>query len=174
MSGIRYLFISKDNHVYKITTPKYNFYKAVPELSGQDILEVILYYDTIERKPSRLLSVSFDRLLLDENGLYILTQEEIEKGMRNYLLFAFQSPETIAKNDIPLTIPTTVCIPTKPEKDRLKNYLKKYLPQLYCEGSQVIEAEIANRIGLNNKNKSFILEAAKIRKSNNDNKIFPK
>lgn len=166
MSGIRYLFISSDNQIYKITVPKGNEYKPMPQLADQDVLEVILYYETVSRKPSKLLFVSFDRLHLDNKGRYILTRGEIDNGIRNYILFAFQTPETISKGDNPLPIPTAVCIPTKSEKECIKNYLKELMPQLHFSGLQMIEREIKSRIDINEKNKKLVLDAAKIRKLN--------
>jgi hypothetical protein len=162
MSGIRYLFIS-NNNVFKIPTPKDRIYKPIPQLANQDVLEIILYYETINRKPNKLLFISFDRMQLDNHGQYILTQEEINKGSRNFLLFAFQTPEILSKSDKPLPIPSTITIPTKSEKVCLKQYLKEYMPHIYTIGLHIIEKEIQTRNENNIKNIQFVKDAAKIR-----------
>lgn len=76
----RYLFVSSEGKVVKIARPKDHKYKSVPQLAGEDVLEVILYYRNKDRKPHQLLMVEFDRFHLDSHGNYEQT-EKIEKEL---------------------------------------------------------------------------------------------
>ena len=142
-------------------------YKAVPEWRNQLVLEVILYYKTVNRKPSELLYVSFDRLQLDNDGLYIFTENEQKEKFRNFSLFAFTTPEILSERKEPLPIPSAVVIPTPSEKECLKNYIKNYLPQLYKSSMYIIEKTIQDHIETNKKHKNLVIEAARIRKEKN-------
>jgi len=165
MPGTRFLFISKEAQIYKVPIPKRFLYKAIPSLADQDVLGVILHYETRNRKPHKLIYVSFQRLSLDNNGQYKLTDDEMIKQTRNFREFAWHSPETLSEIDRPLPIPTAVAIPTQLEKDCLKEYLKEYMPQLVNSGSQVIESAIVSRNKINLENKRLILNASKLRKN---------
>lgn len=164
MSGTRFVFISKGNQVFRIPEPKGSIYKAIPQLANEEVLEVILHYETRDRKPHKLLFVSFNRLCLDINGQNVLTEEEFNGRSRNFILFALQTPETLSKAEEPLPIPTALPIPTQAEKECLKNYLKEFMPQLYPKGLQEIEREIQSRIQINLNNKKFVKDAEKLRK----------
>src|SRR5690606_38403228 len=119
MSGLRYLLINSDYKVYKIPAPKNHIYPSVQELSNQLVLEVILYYETHNRKPNQLLHVSFDRLQLNNDGQFIMTELEREKGLRNFLLFGFETPESLSKRNEPLPLPSAIVTPTILEKEAL-------------------------------------------------------
>lgn len=164
MSGTKFLFISKEEQVYKIPTPNVT-YKAIPELANQDVLEVVLHYETLNRKPHKLVFVQFQRLALDVNGQYVLTLEEIRKQTRNFMEFGLHTPETLSEEGGPLPIPSAVTIPTQSEKECLKKYIKEHLPQLVNTGFHVLEREIQSRIQTNFNNKKLIIDAMKIRKA---------
>jgi len=98
MAGTRFLFISKEAQVYKVPIPKDFEYKAIPSLADQDVLEVILHYETRNRKPHKLICVSFQRLSLDNNGQYKLTDDEMNNRSRNFREFALHTPETLSES----------------------------------------------------------------------------
>lgn len=62
MSGAKPLFISKDGKVHRIPWPKNNIYKRIEALSNQEVLEIILYYKTKDKRPNKLVHVDFDHL----------------------------------------------------------------------------------------------------------------
>jgi hypothetical protein len=163
MAGTRFLFITKDLQIHKIPIPNECIYKAIPSLANQEVLEVIIHYETINRKPNKLIFVSFQRLLLNANGQYRLTNDEIDERSRNFIEFAYYTPETLSKKEGPLSIPTTLTLPTQIEKECLKDYIKKNMSKLVATGYSVIEREIASRKKINLENKKLIIEASKFR-----------
>lgn len=166
LSGTRFLFISNDLDVYKIPIPKASIYKAVPQLANQSVLEVILYYETNERKPINLVDVWYNRLQLDSNGQYELTQKEIAYMSRNFILFSLQTPETLSKQEKPLPIPSALVMPTLSEKEALIKYIKKSMPKLYPQGAYVIERAIQSRTEINKKNTNLVKQAARLKRKN--------
>jgi len=166
MSGLRYLFISNDLKVYRIPSPKDGVYKAVPQLADQLVLEVILYYDTKDRKPYRLLNVFYDRLRLDSEGKYENTQQETEIRLRNFYLFGFQTPETLSKEEEPIPIPSTIVTPTSPEKDSLIKHIKSTMPLLYPGSVYVIEKSIQSCLKANKRDIDFVKEVARLKYMN--------
>ncbi|GAU75433.1 hypothetical protein [Fusibacter sp. 3D3] len=164
MSGTRFLFITKDLQIYKVPMPRNYIYKAIPSLHNQDVLKVILHYETENRKPSKLVLVSFQRLTLDHNGQYELTNDEIREGSRNFIEFAYHTPESLSETDQPLPIPTPVALPTQLEKDCLKAYIKKNMPQLVGAGFYIIEREVESRKKINLEHKNLVLNASKLRR----------
>lgn len=163
MSGIRYLLITRDNKVYKIAIPKRNAYRAIPELHDQLVLEVILYYETKNRKPYEMLNVSFDRLHLNSDGRFVLTDDEGKERFRNFDLFAFQTPQSLAEKEGPLPLPSAIVLPTDQEKEALKKYIKNELPKLYETGVYEIENAIRHSTEVHDKFIDLVKQAAKIK-----------
>ncbi|WP_256720885.1 MULTISPECIES: hypothetical protein [Paenibacillus] len=118
----RYLFVSSEGKVVKIARPKDHKYKSVPQLAGEDVLEVILYYRNKDRKPHQLLMVEFDRFHLDSHGNYEQTEEDRKRAFHNFLSFGMANLlEGIEVEDKPLPIPVAPIIPTTAEKRSLYN-----------------------------------------------------
>ncbi|MCD5414428.1 MAG: hypothetical protein LR001_05430 [Clostridiales bacterium] len=163
MSGLRMIFVSDDLRVFKISQPQNSIYNPVKQLSNATVLEVGFYYETYERKPVKLLNVFFDRLQLNSNGQYLLTEDELGRRTRNFNLFAFDTPETFSKSERQIPIPSTLEFPTSREKEIIIEYMKDKLPQLYPEGCYVIEKTIQGIKEKNEKNKNFVREVAKRR-----------
>lgn len=139
MSGSRFLFVSKDNKVLRTSQPKNQVYKPILELAGQEVLEVILYYETRDRKPNKLLTVWFDRLNLDSSGKYVVTDDARKRAFFNYLVYGFVTAEELAKSDRPLAIPMAPIIPSVKEKEALYAYLKDKSPPLFKDAPFVVE-----------------------------------
>ncbi|TVX94122.1 hypothetical protein [Paenibacillus agilis] len=76
MSGTKWLYINNKFKVYKVPNPINHKYKPIKELAEQEVLQLLLYYETYERKPSKLILMEFDRITLDSEGGYQLTEEE--------------------------------------------------------------------------------------------------
>jgi hypothetical protein len=139
MSGIRWLFISEDCKVYRTYEPKNHIFKPIKELANQEVLEVILFYETNKRKPYKLLQVWFDRLGLDFDGGYVITDEARDRGFYNFIEYGFETPEELAIREKPLTIPIAPIIPTNSEKEALYKYLKEKIPALAKDAPLVVE-----------------------------------
>lgn len=144
MGGVKWLYISSDEKVFKVPNPKHNRYKAVKELAGQNVMKVMLYYATKDRKPERLLIVQFDRIRLDTEGIYELTDEEMSKVMQNALHFMYATPQQLASNGGPVVLPIAPSVPTAKEKVALYAYLNSKIPSLGEEAPKIVEKTIAS------------------------------
>ena len=96
MTGIKCVYITKDNDIYKIPVPSGNLYKPVPALANQEVLFTLLYYETINRVPTKLISANFDRIQLDNTGGYELTIAEIKKRYYNFDNYGFSDAELLS------------------------------------------------------------------------------
>lgn len=163
MAGLRYLFITKENQVYKITTPKNYNYPAISELKGEYVLEVILYYETLNRKPYRLLNVTFDRLQLNDEGRYVYTLEEQKEKTYNYIFFIYNTPEELSKKEGPIILPRATIIPTQGEKEALKRYIEVEIPQVNKYGTHAIEEAIQKNKAIHRNLIQLVKDAAKLR-----------
>lgn len=164
MGGIRYLFISRADKVHKIRIPVNNQYPAVKELQDELVLEVILNYETQNRKPYRLVNVTFDRLQLNEEGRYIYTEEEQKERFYNFKLFAFNTPESLSEREGPIYLPRAIAIPTEREKETLIKYIEKEMPLMYQSGLQAIDDAIYKNQEIYDNLIYLVKEAAKLKK----------
>jgi hypothetical protein len=160
MSGIRWLFISEDFKVYRTYEPKNHVYKPIKELASQEVLEVILFYETNERKPYKLLQVSFERLGLDSTGGYVITDDARDRGFYNLTNYAFATPEDLASSEEPLAIPIAPITPSSSEKKALYKYLKEKLPSLAKDAPLVVE-RCVNSLKQNHQNNIDLIRQAK-------------
>jgi hypothetical protein len=142
LGGTKWLFISKELKVMKISQPNNQVYKPVPSLAGQVVLEVILYYETMSRKPSKLVLVEFDRIQLDENGGYAVNDDERRRALHNFFEFGMTTPEEKAEGDQPLALPIPPVIPAIKEKEALYSYLKLKYPVLAFSAPIIVENKI--------------------------------
>lgn len=140
MTGCRFLFITGGDKIIKISQPKNNRYKSVPQLANQDVLAVILYYENKDRKPDQLLTVEFNRFRLDSDGNYEVTEADRKREFHNFL--AFGMPSLLEEGDKPLPIPVAPIIPTDTEKKLLYSYINEKLPNLAADAPYVVERRI--------------------------------
>jgi len=145
MTGIKCLYITKDNNIYKIPAPNGNLYKPVPSLADEEVLFTILYYETINRIPSKLISANFDRIQLDNNGGYKLTIDEIKKRYYNFDNYGFSDAEWLSQKDC-LPLPQATIIPTPTEKEALHYYIKDKFPSLWVNFTEILECYIQSCI----------------------------
>jgi hypothetical protein len=135
--GTRFLLISKESKAYKIPKPNNSIYKPVPELNNQEVLEVNLIYGTENRKPSELIRILFDRIILDHNGGYEVTWEGDSFSKFIHLLSENQNNR--------INLPMKPVLPTEKEKTCILNYIKTHLQSLYENAPYILEAEIKQR-----------------------------
>ncbi len=165
----RYLFVSREGKVIKIARPKDCKYKSVPQLAGEDVLEVILYYRNKDRKPHKLVMVEFDRFHLDSQGNYVQTEEDRKRIFHNFFSFGMANLlEGIEeKEDKPLPIPVAPIIPTIAEKKALYDYINEKLPNFTTDAPYVVE----NRIkAVKEKYEEFKSMARKSKNSSKDSR----
>lgn len=148
MSGSIYLYVSNKSEVHKIPKPKHStytyrsIYKAVPSLSNEEVLLVILCYETLNRKPYELDLVSFKRIKLDENGVYEVNQEELDSSLTNFVNYAFTTADKLAlRNTIPIPVAPNN-IPSEIEKNTLYSYVKENYPLLWINCPYLVEENI--------------------------------
>ncbi|EHI98145.1 hypothetical protein CDLVIII_1452 [Clostridium sp. DL-VIII] len=167
MSGIMYLYVSDKNGAHKIPKPKrlpYTYsttYKAVPSLANEEVLLVILCYETVNRKPHELDLISFHRARLDENGCYIQDKEELNNSLINFVNYAFTTSDELALRD---TIPIPVApknIPTENEKNALYSYVKENYPNLWTNCPYLVEQNVKSIEKHHNELKELVKEAYK-------------
>lgn len=144
MSGVKWLYISKEDKVFKVPNPKNNKYKAVKELAGQNVLKVMMYYETKDRKPERLLIVEFDRIRLDAKGNYELSEVKMKNVMQNALHFMYATPQQLANSEGPIVLPIAPCIPSSKEKVALYAYLNSKIPSLGKDAPKIVENTVSS------------------------------
>jgi hypothetical protein len=162
MTGITCVYITKDNDIYKIPIPNGNLYKPVPALAHKEVLFTLLYYETVNRIPSKLISANFDRIQLDNNGGYEFTIDEIKKRNYNFDNYAFSDAESLSQRDC-LPIPQTTIIPTTAEKEALYYYIKEKFPHLWLNFAEILECYIQSCIYNDLELKQLVKKASLLR-----------
>jgi len=157
------LYITSENKVVKVTQPKNHIFKPIGKLAGQDVLRILLYYKTVNRKPSKLLLVEFNRVKLDSEGGYQLSDSEMDNAMFNFNHFGFTTPQELANRDTPLPIPIEPVIPTSEEKSAIYNYIKEKLPPLSTDAPYIVESTIASLKQSHQRNIELIKQASKLK-----------
>lgn len=145
MSGVKWLYISSDYKIYKVSQPKDRVFKAVKELAGQDVMQVMLAYETSVRKPSRLFHIEFCRISLNPDGTYNLNDSERVGVWHNANHFLNADPQRLAEREGQFVLPIAPSIPSSKEKLVLYDYLKKHFPLLAKDAPTLVEKTI--RIG---------------------------
>ncbi len=163
MSGVRWLYIF-DMDVYKVPNPKNWRFKAIKELAGQEVLKVMLHYETKNRKPYNLMLTQFNRIVLDSEGVYELNDDDEDKAMYNFINFAFTSPGELAESEAPLTIPMAPVIPLQKEKEALYGYLTEKIPSLAKDAPFIVEKTIKSLKESHEERVNLIRDAKKLRR----------
>ncbi|MBW7475692.1 hypothetical protein K0T92_13140 [Paenibacillus oenotherae] len=164
MSGTRWLYINKELKVIKIPSPKNHIYKPIKEWAGQEVLKILLFYKTKDRKPSKLLMIEFDRITLDSNGGYQLTDELVHEAMYNFLEFGFSTTEELAQRDSPPAIPRAPILPKPEEKKALYNYLQNQNKTLFMDAPYILESRINALNQIYKENLDLVKQSQKLRK----------
>jgi hypothetical protein len=163
MYGLLCVFID-DNKVYKVPKPKNNVFKAVSELSNKKVLFVELAYEIVNRRPYKLIRVSFSRVELDKLGQ--LDFEQLKRGpeLMNLINYEFTTPKQLMERSGPLIIPLAPSNIYKEEKERLISYLKEYYPVLAKDCPLIMEQHIENKKNIYEKHIELIKKANKKKK----------
>ncbi|MHB1167141.1 MAG: hypothetical protein ACYC0N_01205 [Carboxydocellales bacterium] len=170
LAGFKWLYLSREGKIYKLPNPKGNAFKPIPELANQEVLEVSIVYVTMDRRPHRLLSIAFNRVRLNGDGQFILTEEERKRNLRNFLNFGLVTAKQLSERDTPLPIPDAPTTPNDIEKRILTDYLKKELPILWQSDPGMLERVIFLRNQTHIKMSNLVKEASRIRRIKEKNK----
>lgn len=166
MGGIKWLYISKENKIYKVPNPKNGIFREIKELSEQDVLKVMLYYRTKNRKPDKLVMVEFDRITLDSNGVYEVIDEREKRMLQNAFQFIYNTPQQLADNKSPFELPQEPSVPSNIEKIALYEYLNQNFPNLGNDAPAIVENAISSLKKIHQKKINLIEETNKLRKCN--------
>ncbi|QDQ01458.1 hypothetical protein FOH38_13835 [Lysinibacillus fusiformis] len=101
-----------------------------------------MYYKTKNRRPDKLVMLKFDRITLDSEGEYELTEERQSKVLQNAFQFIYNRPQELANNKSPFELPLAPSIPPNNEKIALYEYLNKKFPNLGKDAPAIVENEI--------------------------------
>lgn len=142
MGGLKCLYISAENKIYKVPYPKNGRFKKIKDLSEQDVLKVIVYYRTKNRKPDKLVRIEFDRITLDSNGVYEETDVRKRRMLRNAFKFIYNMPQQLSDNNSPIKLPLAHSVPSYIEKIALYEYLNQNFPNLGNDAPIIVENEI--------------------------------
>lgn len=162
MTGIMCLYITSKCDICKIPIPNGKVYKPIPSLANEEVLFTMLYYETLDRKPSNLIIANFDRFQLDANGGYELTLDEIKKRYYNFDNYGFVDSELLSENNC-IQIPQATVLPTENEKEALYNYIKEKYPSLWRNFCERIESYIQNCIHNDLELKKLVKKASLLR-----------
>lgn len=161
MAGIKWLYITTNNKVFNVPQPKDFKFKAIKELSDQEVLRVMLFYHTTDRKPTHLELIEFARITLDTDGAY--NGRDMNKIAKLYDE-AFSTPQSLAEQENPFSLPLAPVIPTLEEKNCLYDYLDKKFPLLKKTAPIIAERAISKSKQIHQGKIDKIKEASKIRK----------
>jgi hypothetical protein len=164
MPGSMSLYITSCGNVYRVPRDKKGNEKSMPKLAGKSVLFVRLQYDTIERKPNKVVAMLIDRLDLNNNGEYILTVEEAQRKCRNYINYFLITPEVLSEREEPWELPNAPIIPSKVEKESLTAFIKRKYPKLWRNSPGFIEAVIRIRLVQHKELCDLLRKASRIRK----------
>ncbi|WP_141722844.1 hypothetical protein [Cellulosilyticum sp. I15G10I2] len=156
------MFLTKNNHIYKIPSPKNYRYKAIAELSNQEILYVLIYYSTINRKPSEVLEVSFDRIQLALEGQYEYTNNEMDMHLYNFNNYAYMDAKRLAEKEI-IPLPKALITPKDIEKQALYQYIKEKYPVLMKSLPLMIEKHIKKCSCIDQEHRKLVRDALAIK-----------
>lgn len=164
MSGIKFIYIARGEEIFKVAHPKVGKkYKGIKELSNQNVLKVMMYYETKDRKPHQLITVEFDRIRLDSGGAYELNDEEVNKRLQNAFHFMYTTPQEMANREEPFELPLAPSIPSTKEKIALYDYLNSKFPLLGKDAPMIVEKNIRALKKIHQDKINMIKEALKLR-----------
>lgn len=122
-------YISKDGGVYRRPVPNSDIYKPFISLANQEILMVLIHSETINRKPTRVDLISFDRFKLDSKGSFKYNRKEMKDRSYNFIHFGFADEKELSRRE-EIPIPKAPVVPTREELDSLYKYINDKYPVL--------------------------------------------
>jgi hypothetical protein len=148
--------ISNNNEILKVPKYYYDKSKTIIQLSNTTILEVILFYEVLNRKPEKLIAIEFNRCQIDSAANIIDRNDS--SALKNFLNYnSCNADELSLREEIP--IPRAHTIPTKKEKQVLYDFLENKFPLLWNECPYITESHIKKQNGLLDGYKKLVKKA---------------
>lgn len=86
--SVKYICINNDK-VLEIPKSKIKRGKMLkPELANQTVKMIELIYETIDRKPGRIIRMNIDEVSFDNEGIYDIDDDSVSEKMRVKLEYA--------------------------------------------------------------------------------------
>ncbi|WP_373844437.1 hypothetical protein [Clostridium sp.] len=157
MTSYMILHITDDYKVYKISKRIYEMNKSILKLANQNLLQVMLIYDTYNRKPHKLIKVEFNRITLNSDS-FIVHDENLFEFENNTVDYMFSDANKLSLLDkIPL--PRAPVIPSQYEKNSLYKFINEKYPIFYIPCTYLTEKYIKDKNNIYNENKKLVLTA---------------
>lgn len=110
-----------------------------PEFANQDILCMSMVYEIKDRRPSEIVSISFNILPFDENGEFSTQKFFSSEEFSVFFTYAMN-----IFGNTPLPVPRAPAVPSKKEKDLIKTFIRQKYPSVSETLAEWIEWSIIN------------------------------
>ncbi|MGK0467700.1 MAG: hypothetical protein ACJAX4_003007 [Clostridium sp.] len=148
--------ISNDNEIYKVLKSYYNDEKTIVKLSNTTILEVVIFYEVLDRKLQKLINIEFNRCQIDSAANIIDRNDS--SALKNFLNYNSCTADELSLHE-KIPIPRAYTIPTEKEKQVLYDFLEKKYPLIWNGCSYITESHINKLNDLLDKYKALVKEA---------------
>lgn len=148
--------ISNNNEILKVPQDYYNNSMTVEKFANTSILEVVLFYDLLDRKPEKLINIELNRCHITSESKIIDRNDS--NAMKNFCNYSFCDAEQLALRD-EIPVPRAPVAPTGKEKQLLYNLLKAKYPKLWEDCSYITEHRLKQLNEIYEGYKSLVKEA---------------
>lgn len=148
--------ISNNNEIHKVPKSYYDESKTIIKLSNTTILEVMLIYDVLNRKPEKLVRIEFNRCQIDSFANIVNRNDS--NALENFLNYSGCTADELSlREQIP--IPRAYTFPTDKEKQVLYDFLKKKYPVLWNDCPYITEFLIKKQTDMFDQYKELVKKA---------------
>lgn len=148
--------LSDNNEIYKIPKSYYGQCKSITKLANMNVLEVVLIYETLNRKPEKLIKIEFNRYQLNHEAY--ATDKYNSNALQNFLNYGLTSADDLClRKEIP--IPRAFIAPNEKEKQAIYDYLKTKYPVLWDDCSYLTELCIKKQNDIVDEYKELVKKA---------------
>ena len=131
--------ISDNNEIHKVPKSYYGESKTIIQLANTTILEVVLGYEVLNRKPDKLINIEFNRCKI--NSLANIVDRNDSSAIKNFMNYSLCTADELSlRKEIP--IPRAHTVQTEKEKQVLYDFLKNKYPVLWDDCPYITESHI--------------------------------
>lgn len=131
--------LSNNNEIHKVPKSYYGDSKTIIQLANTTILEVVLFFEVLNRKPEKLVAIEFNRCQID-SATNIIDRND-SNALKNFLNYSSCNADELSlREEIP--IPRAYTTPTKKEKQILYDFLENKYPLIWNECPYITESHI--------------------------------
>lgn len=131
--------ISNNNEIYKVPKSYYDESKTIIQLANTTILEIVLFYEVLNRKPQELINIEFNRCKI--NSMTNIVDRNDSSAIKNFINYSLCTADELSlRQEIP--IPRAHTVPTEKEKQVLYDFLKNKYPVLWNNCPYITESHI--------------------------------